>query len=121
MPARRLPERRESQIRRLSRARWVQIALGGTAVLLVIAVVVVYLAANGFFAPLKMKGVFNIAVAEFGEMGADGQIRESKTGQQISGWAVNYLREQINDDPNIQVWPFDGNLFNRTQCRHGHT
>lgn len=105
------------QVRRLSRARWVQIALGGIAVLMIIAVGVVYLAANGFFASVKMNGVFNIAVAEFGEMGADGQIRESKTGQQISGWAVNYLREAVNDDPNILIWPFDGNLFNRTHVQ----
>jgi tetratricopeptide (TPR) repeat protein len=105
------------QVRRLSRARWVQITLGGTAVLMIIAVVVVYLAANGFFAPLEMNGVFNVAVAEFGEMGADGQIRQSKTGRQISGWAVNYLREAVNNDPNILIWPFDGNLFNRTHVQ----
>jgi tetratricopeptide (TPR) repeat protein len=102
------------QVRRLSRARWVQIALGSIAVLMIIAVGVMYLAANGYFAPSRMNGIFNIAVAEFGEIGADGQIRESKTGRQISGWAVNYLLEQLADDPNIQIWPSDGNLFNRT-------
>jgi tetratricopeptide (TPR) repeat protein len=113
--SRKIAREEGDQTRRLSRARWVQIALGGSAVLLVIAVAVVYLAANGFFTPVTMKGIFNIAVAEFGEMGADGQIRESNIGQQISGWAVNYLREAVTDDPNILVWPFDGNIFNRTR------
>jgi len=105
----------QNQVRSLARARWVQISLGGLAILLVAGIVVVLLAVNGFFAPLKMDGVFNIAVAEFGEMGADGQIRTSTIGKQISGWAVNYLLEQVNDDPNIQIWPNDGNLFDRTK------
>jgi tetratricopeptide (TPR) repeat protein len=104
----------QNQGRKLARARWVQVSLGSTAILLVIGIVVVLLAANGYFTPLKMSGVFNIAVAEFGEMGADGKIQTSKTGQQISGWAVNYLRGQLNNDPNIMIWPHDGNLFNRT-------
>ena len=101
--------------RSLARARWVQLGLGSAALLLVVGMVVVLMAANGFFTPKKMDGVFNVAVAQFGELGADGQIRASKTGQQISGWAVNYLRDQLKDDPNIQIWPFSGNLFNRTQ------
>jgi len=74
----------------------------------------VVLASYGYFAPRKMDGVFNIAVAEFGETGPDGQIRTSKAGQQISGWAVNSLRDQLKDDPNLLIWPNQGNLFNRT-------
>lgn len=105
----------QSQIRNLARARRVQISLGSTAGLLVLAILVIVLAVNGFFAPREMNGVFNIAVAEFGEMGPDGQIHASKAGQQISGWAVNYLREQLTEDPNILIWPNQGNLFNRTQ------
>jgi tetratricopeptide (TPR) repeat protein len=105
----------QSRIRMLARARGVQIALGSAAALLVVAVVVVVLAANGFFAPRKMNGVFNIAVAEFGEMDASGQIRSSKTGQIASGWAANYVREQVKSDPNLLVWPHEGNLFDRTR------
>ena len=26
---------------------------------------------------------------------------------------MNYLREQVDDDPNIQLWPLDGNIFDR--------
>jgi tetratricopeptide (TPR) repeat protein len=105
----------QSRIRNLARARRVQISLGSMAVLLVLAIVVIVLAVNGVFAPRKMNGVFNIAVAEFGEMDSNGQIRPSKAGQQISGWAVNYLRDHLTDDPNILIWPNQGNLFNRTR------
>ena len=107
----------QNQALRLRQARWVQIGLGSAAILLVVAVVVVILAANNAFAPRKMNGVFNIAVAEFGEMGADGQIRASSAGQQITGWTVNYLREQLKDDPNLLIWPNQGNLFNRTRVK----
>jgi tetratricopeptide (TPR) repeat protein len=105
----------QGQVSRLARARRAQWTLGGTAVLLVAAVVIVLLAANGAFAARRMSGVFNVAVAEFGEMESDGQIHASQTGQQISGWAVNYLREQLSDDPNLLIWPNQGNLFNRTR------
>jgi tetratricopeptide (TPR) repeat protein len=105
----------QKQVRSLARARWVQISLGGLALLLVAGIVMILLAANGFFTPQKMNGIFNIAVAQFGEMSADGQIRPSNVGKQISGWAANYLREQVNEDPNIQIWPNEGNLINRTK------
>lgn len=101
--------------RTLARARVTQLALGGAAALLGIAVLVVLMAANGVFAPRQMTGAFNIAVAEFGELGADGVIRASQTGQQISGWALDYLRQDLQDDPTLQIWPNDGNLFNRTR------
>lgn len=105
----------QAQIQRLARARWVQAALGSAAVLLAGVVLVVFLAVNGVFAPRKMDGVFNIAVAEFGELGADGQLRPSPAGKQMSAWVVNDLREALKDDPNLQIWPNQGNLFNRTR------
>jgi tetratricopeptide (TPR) repeat protein len=61
-----------------------------------------------------MKGIFNIAVADFGEIGPDGQVRNSEPGQQLSGWTVNYLRDNLKEDPNLLIWPHEGNLFNRT-------
>lgn len=105
----------QSQILRLARARRVQIGLASAAVLLMITVLVVILAANGTFAAREMTGIFNIAVAEFGELGPDGQIRSSKAGQQLSGWTVNYLRDNLKEDPNLLIWPKEGNLFNRTR------
>ncbi len=105
----------QSRVRMLARARGVQLSLASAAGLLAIAIIVVILAANGFFAPRTMNGVFNIAVAQFGELGSDGQIRSSKTAQMVSGWAANYVRDQLKGDPNLLVWPYEGNLFNRTQ------
>ncbi|MBN1450523.1 MAG: CHAT domain-containing protein, partial [Anaerolineales bacterium] len=101
------------QVQRLSRARHTQLILGGTAALLVIGLAVIVLAANGFFAPRQMSGIFNVAVADFGEVRADGQVNASETGQQISAWAVNYLRDTFPKDSNIQVWPSQGGLFDK--------
>jgi hypothetical protein len=93
----------------LVRARWVQ-------ALLAIIVIVVILGVNGAFARRVMPdGVFNIAVAEFGEMDSQGEIHSSKAGQLMSGWTVNYLRDELNkEDSNLVVWPNKGNLFTRT-------
>jgi tetratricopeptide (TPR) repeat protein len=105
----------EEQTRKLAQARKVQTALGATAGLLVLALVILILAANGVFAPRKMTGIFNVAVAEFGEMGPDGIVRPSKVGQQISTWALDYLRNDLNEDPSLQVWPEDSGLFRRVR------
>jgi tetratricopeptide (TPR) repeat protein len=102
------------QAQRLSRARRTQIILGSAASLLVFGLIVVVLAANGFFAPRQMDGIFNVAVADFGEVGANGQVVASDTGAQISEWATGYLRDTLGNDPNIQIWPNQGGLFNRT-------
>jgi len=60
------------QTQRLVRARWIQAVLA-------IIVIVVILGVNGAFAPHVMpEGIFNIAVAEFGEMDANGQIHSSR-------------------------------------------
>lgn len=101
------------QSRKLAEARRTQTLLGATAGLLMLAVIVAILAANGVFAPRQMTGLFNIAVAEFGEMDADGVIRPSKTGQQMSDWALNYLRSDLKDAPSLQLWPEEGGLFRR--------
>lgn len=94
---------------RLMRARWVQ-------ALLIVIVVVIILGINGAFAANVMpEGIFNIAVAEFGEMNANGEIRSSKAGKQLSEWTVTYLRDELKkEDANLVVWPNEGNLFTRT-------
>ncbi|MDO9300892.1 MAG: hypothetical protein Q7T89_05885, partial [Anaerolineales bacterium] len=102
--------RKESGLtQRLARARWVQ-------ALLAVIVIVVILGVNGAFARRIMPdGVFNIAVAEFGEMDSNGVIHSSKAGQLMSGWTVNYLRDELKtEDSNLVVWPNQGNLFTRT-------
>ena len=104
---------RENALKEM-RARRMQVILSGAAFLLVIGLAVVLLAANGFFAPRQMSGTFNVAVADFGQVGANGQVVTSETGKQISGWAVNYLRDSLQDDANVQIWPNQGGLFDRT-------
>ena len=109
-----LKESRQDQS--LARARRVQITLGSTAAVLMIVVAVVFLAANGAFAPRKMSGIFNIAVADFGEMGPDGTIHSSAAGKQISEWTVTYLRDELKkEDSNLSVWPDQSNFFRRTR------
>jgi tetratricopeptide (TPR) repeat protein len=104
------------QSQRLARARRVQIALGSAAIALVLIVAVVILAANGAFAPRRMSGIFNVAVAEFGEVGADGLLRSSAAGNQMSQWTVTYLRDELKkEDSNLSVWPDQSNFFGRTR------
>ncbi len=97
-------EEESGQSWRLARAQRVQIMLGSAAALLMIVVAVVILAVNGAFAPRKMNGIFNIAVAEFGEMGADGVIRSSEAGKQMSGWTVAYLRDELKEKIRIYLF-----------------
>ena len=100
-----ITEEENAQRQRLARARRVQIALGSTAAMLVV-IVVVLLALRGVFSPRRMNGIFNIAVAEFGETGPNGAIHSSTTGKQMSDWAVTYLRDELKkEDANLSVWP----------------
>ena len=98
------------QSSKLMRARWIQAGLA------IIAIVVI-MAALGVFAPKRMNGIFNVAVAEFGEMDANGEVHSSKAGQQMSEWTVNYLRDELKEDPNLAVWPNDSNIFTRTKVQ----
>jgi tetratricopeptide (TPR) repeat protein len=104
--SRKISREEAGQAHRLVRARWA-LALG------VVAVLVLIIAA---FSPhIMRKGTFNVAVAEFGEMGPDGEIHKSNAGQEMRGWTVNYLRDELNkNDPNLVVWPVLDNLFTRT-------
>ncbi len=114
--SRKAEEEEKKQIQRLRRARRVQITLGSTAAILVLVVAAVILAVNGAFAPRQMNGIFNVAVAEFGEMGADGVSHPSEAGKQMSEWAVTYLREELKkEDSNILIWPDRSNIFRRTK------
>jgi len=98
------------QSQKLMRARWVQ-------ALLVAVVIIGILAVTDAFAPRVMPaGTFNIAVAEFGEMDSNGEIRSSEAGRLMSRWAVNYLRTELKkEDPNLVVWPNESTFFTRTR------
>ena len=62
-----------------------------------------------------MSGIFNIAVAEFGETSPDGAVHASVAGKQMSAWTANYLRKTLTqEDLNLLVWPEEDNIFGRT-------
>jgi tetratricopeptide (TPR) repeat protein len=49
--------------------------------------------------PTRMKGLFNVAVAEFGEVDADGQVHPSPDGQQLSQWVYDGLQLEVKSLP----------------------
>jgi len=80
--------------------------LGGAAALLVIGLAVVVLGSQRLLRSTSDERHLQCCGSrDFGEVGAEGQISASETGQQISAWAVNYLRETLQDDANVQIWP----------------
>ena len=102
------------QTQRLVRSRWIQ-------ALLVFIVIVVILAVNGAFAPHVMPdGIFNIAVAEFGEMNSNGEIRSSKAGQLLSKWTAGYLRDELKkEDSNLDDLAQSGQHNFTDECAAG--
>jgi tetratricopeptide (TPR) repeat protein len=99
-------ERQESgQVHRLIRTRQ------ALALLVGVVLIVIFMA---FIPHIMRKGTFNVAVAQFGEMDANAEIHSSRAGQQLSEWTVNYLRDELKEDPNLVIWPDPGNLFTRT-------
>jgi tetratricopeptide (TPR) repeat protein len=104
---------RSSKFARAGRLQ--KIALAGAAIFVVITAIVLILAYQGAFAPKQMSGQFNIAVAEFSEIDGSGQFHELQLGPQLSDWAITYLHHEVKNEPGLQVWPNQGNLFTRTK------
>jgi len=100
----RIVQKEADQAKRLVRARQ---ALAVVVVVVLVAIVVALI-------PHSMgKGTFNVAVAEFGKLGADGVIDSSAPGKLMREWTVNYLRDELKDDPNLVIWPDFANLLTR--------
>jgi tetratricopeptide (TPR) repeat protein len=49
--------------------------------------------------PARMKGLFNVAVTDFGEIDAAGQLHASADGQQLSRWVYDGLRLEFENLP----------------------
>ncbi len=94
----------------LRQTRWLTAGLA-------VIVIVIILGINGAFARHVMpEGIFNIAVAEFGEMDSAGEIYVTETSKLLSEWTVNDLREALGADAsNLVIWPDQGNIFARTR------
>ncbi|MCK6630511.1 MAG: hypothetical protein L6R45_35745 [Anaerolineae bacterium] len=57
--------------------------------------------------PSQMSGDFNIAIAEIGQQGADGNPSPSPDGQQLGRWIFSELQNEIKNLPQqfeVQVW-----------------
>lgn len=107
-------QREAERERNLTRSRRLQRVLMGATAGLVVIVVVVLLFYTGVIAlPRKMSGIYNIAVAEFSKTGPGSEVSQLKngTGRLLSGWIANDLKDELKkDDPNVQVWPDNGNV-----------
>lgn len=100
-------EVRERRYRQSLRVR--KYVLPASALVLVgILVVLFYVTGLNvrFKTPAKMNGFFNIAVAEFGAIGADGTLSAAPgdSGETLSGLVGNKLEFEIASDPNLLVW-----------------
>lgn len=57
--------------------------------------------------PKEMTGEFNIAVAQFGQIGADGAVERSADGARLSQWLFERLQteaENLSQEINVQIW-----------------
>lgn len=81
--------------------------------LLVVAAVIA-LAAWIYFVPTQMpQGTFNLAIAEFGQRDANGNLTTSTPGKQLSEWLYNKLRIESSGlpaDVQLTLW-YDGMNF----------
>lgn len=75
------------------------------AVLGVVVSALIFGAVN-FMGPAKMPGDFNIAVAEIGELDAQGRVRPSEDGALLSRWMFNELvaANEAYGDSNLVIW-----------------
>ena len=114
-----------AQAQKLARAARLQRALAAISVGLVL--VVAYVAATGgrLFEPAReparMDGVFNIAVAEFGQAGPDGRVSKAsgEAGGLLSKWTFDNLQAEFKADPNILVWNDSPALLEEKNVRIG--
>jgi len=74
--------------------------------LLGVVVAALIFGAVNFLGPAEMTGRFNVAVAEFGEIDAAGQMATSETGQLLSQWVFEELvaANEAYEDSNVQIW-----------------
>ncbi len=87
------------------------LALLIAAGLVVIAISVSALAFGRYFAkPVRMTGQFNIAVADFGELAANGHVQATDNGHLLSTWVYTTLKDEYAKNPDlgklgeVQIW-----------------
>lgn len=75
------------------------------AILFVVVSALIFVAVN-FLGPNKMDARFNIAVAEVGEIDADGRMHRSEDGQLLSKWIFDELvtANEKYEDSGVAIW-----------------
>jgi tetratricopeptide (TPR) repeat protein len=75
------------------------------ALLAVVVSALIFVAIN-FLGPAKMDARFNVAVAEIGELGADGRMRPTEEGSLLSKWIFDELVTANGKLPesNVEIW-----------------
>ena len=59
---------------------------------------------NRFKTPARMNGLFNIAVAEFGQIGSDGKVGPWNGSSAVTGLVASALQKGPGGDTNILIW-----------------
>jgi tetratricopeptide (TPR) repeat protein len=75
------------------------------ALLAVVVSALIFVGIN-FLGPAKMDARFNVAVAEIGELGADGRMRPTEEGTLLSKWIFDELVAANGKlpDTNVELW-----------------
>jgi tetratricopeptide (TPR) repeat protein len=75
------------------------------AILFVVVSALIFVAVN-FLGPTKMDARFNVAVAEVGEIDAEGQMHRSEDGQLLSKWIFDELVAANGkyEDSGVEIW-----------------
>ncbi len=112
------------QIGTLRVPRYLALAIAAGLALIAFSTAVLAWSASGaatrWGQPARMTGLFNIAVATFGEVNAAGQIKTTENGRRLSQWVYEALQTEYtkNDDlarlVNVQIWHGTPGLFGRT-------
>ena len=92
---------------REERARLTQRALAiGSGVLLVLAVLAALVAFDviSFRSPDRMSGNFNVAVAQFAVLDAEGRPLDGDGGRLVAGHIGQALQREFAQQPEVQVW-----------------
>jgi tetratricopeptide (TPR) repeat protein len=93
--------------RRLRKIRAYAMPLVPALVIVLLLIGVLAGAAAIFVGPGEMTGLFNVAVAEFGQLDANGQVHSSQDGLLLSRWIYRGLQDEYESLPRefaAQLW-----------------
>lgn len=103
--SRELAAREEARARQLARAARVQRTLALVSVALIAVVGILVVRQAGWLVSPTMDGFFNVAVANFLVVDAEGQLIDASStqGEQLGDWVYDALAEEFAGDENVQI------------------